>query len=142
MTSKTTVLIGLAAILAGRYIYYFTDLFRSPTIQIFSQTRPMPAAGLQSTVYFSFKGKQKLTAIRILTVASLETNKFPIPAWQLISDSNSVPVKGFLYGGVIAGMKPAKIKPQPDNLQPNTVYRVFVEAGRAKGQIDFRTPPE
>jgi hypothetical protein len=28
---------------------------------------------------------------------------------------------------------------RPQRLEANTTYRLFVEAGRAKGQIDFRT---
>jgi hypothetical protein len=36
-------------------------------------------------------------------------------------------------------MKPSITNARPDALQPSAVYRLFVEAGRSKGQIDFRT---
>ncbi|MEW6158656.1 MAG: hypothetical protein AB1813_14585 [Verrucomicrobiota bacterium] len=142
MTAKTIFLMVLAVILTAAYVHFFTDLFRTPTIQIISQSRPLPSAGLNETFYFSFKGKQKLTSIKVIPVPALETNKYALPCFHLVSDSNSVPIKGFVYGGTVPGMKPAKHKSVPDNLRPNMVYRVFVEAGRAKGQIDFQTPPQ
>ena len=44
-----------------------------------------------------------------------------------------------VYGQLIAGMRPGITNSHPQPLEPVTAYRLFVEAGRAKGQIDFRT---
>jgi hypothetical protein len=53
--------------------------------------------------------------------------------------TNAPSSEGFLYGQRIAGMRPWLTNAGPQQLEPNTVYRLFVEAGRARGQIDFQT---
>ena len=35
----------------------------------------------------------KLTQMKVFAVAELETNKFALPLWHMVSDSNSPPVK-------------------------------------------------
>ena len=67
----------------------------------------------------------------------MESNKYALPAWELKSDSNSVPVKLFSYGERIGGMKPAIESAQPEPLIAGTAYRIFVEAGSLKAQHDF-----
>ena len=72
-------------------------------------------------------------------VSAFATNRFTSPLWHLVAYTNVPPTEGFLYGQLIAGMRPGITNSHPQPLEPVTAYRLFVEAGRAKGQIDFQT---
>ena len=60
------------------------------------------------------------------------------PLWHLVSDSGSAPVREFVYGQGIRGMKPALKGEGPQPLETNVVYRLFVAAGNIKGTHDFK----
>ncbi|PYM10656.1 MAG: hypothetical protein DME18_15820, partial [Verrucomicrobia bacterium] len=142
MFSKQNVLIVLAVLLGGIYIYYFTDWINHPHIQIIAQTRPIQPRGPVAKVYpvsFLLDGKYKLRSVKVVPLAEYATNKFTPPFWHLIAHTNVASVEGFLYGQRIPGMRPWITNAQPRRLEPDTVYRLFVESGRAKGQIDFHT---
>ena len=142
MLSKQNVLGVLAVVLAGIYVYYFTDWINRPRIQIIAQTRPIQPRGPVALVYpvsFLLDGQYRLTSVKVVPLSRYETNKFVPPLWHLIAYTNTPPSQGFLYGQRLPGMKTSISNARPDRLQPTTVYRLFVEAGRSKGQIDFRT---
>jgi len=77
--------------------------------------------------------------VKVIRVGAYETNKFTPPLWHLVAYTNVPPTEGFLYGQRLPGMRPWLTNARPQRLEPNTVYRLFVQAGRAKGQIDFHT---
>jgi hypothetical protein len=142
MFSKQTLLIGLAILLAGIYIYFFTDWINRPRIQIIAQTRPIQPQGPTAKVYpvsFLLDGNYKLGSVKVVLLSAYETNRLTSPLWHLIAFTNVPSTEGFLYGQRIAGMRPWRTNAGPQQLEPNTVYRLFVEAGRARGQIDFQT---
>ena len=142
MLSKQTVLIIVAIVLAGVYVYFFTDWVNRPRIQIIAQTRPVQPRGQAAKVYpisFLLDGQYNLTSVKVVLLNQFETNKFTPPLWHLVGYTNVPPTQGFLYGQRIPGMRPRMTNAPPHQLEPNTSYRLFVEAGRAKGQIDFRT---
>jgi hypothetical protein len=66
-----------------------------------------------------------------------QTNQNVMPVWHLIFNSNSAPVKIFVYGQRIRGMKSEVPGAHAEPLQPDVTYRLFVTAGKAKGQHDF-----
>lgn len=143
MTKKSILLISVAVALAACYLYYFTDWINPPVIQILPQLRPPrnPARNPTSVyqVSFNLDGKYQLTSVKVIPIQALETNKNALPVWNLTTSSNSVPQKGFFYGLPIPGMRPAITNARPQRLQPEVAYRLFVKAGRAKGQVDFKT---
>ena len=142
MVSKQNVLIVTAILLAGIYVYYFTDWINRPRIQILAQTRPIrPTKQTAKTfpVSFLLDGDYSLTSIKVVLLSAYETNKYASPLWHLVAYTNAQPTHGFLYGGRIPGMRLKLTNSQPQSLQPNTVYRLLVEAGRARGQADFHT---
>ena len=142
MLSKQAVLIVVAIVLAGLYVYFFTDWINRPRIQIIAQTRPVQPRGQAAKVYpisFLLDGQYKLTSVKVVLLNEFETNKFTPPLWHLVRYTNVPPTQGFLYGQRIPGMRPGMTNARPRQLEPNTSYRLFVEAGRAKGQIDFHT---
>jgi len=150
MPKKQLVLLLVAILLFGAYAYYFTDWFASENIQIIHSLRPaspsrrartrnaQPGPAV-NTVHFSLDRKCKLTEIKVIPVADLATNKYAHPIWHLVSESNSVPVKAFVYGANVRGMHPKVKSARPDPLGPDVSYRLFVVAGDLKGEHEFHT---
>ena len=150
MPKKQLVLLLAAFLLFGAYAYYFTDWFASENIQVVHSLRPISASKrvrgrttelnpAVNAVSFSLNRKCKLTEIKVIPVADLATNKYAHPIWHLVSESNSVPVKAFVYGSPIRGMHPKVKGAQADPLATNVTYRLFVAAGELKGEHDFKT---
>jgi hypothetical protein len=147
MTKNGIVLSVIAVLLAAVYVYCFTDWLRKETIQIIPTIRPGRAVAMsrdpdQAPVYpvsFAFDGKYKLTSVKVLAMADLETNKYPTPLWHLISDSNSAPTKALMYGQAPKGMKPAVPRTRPEPLLPDVEYVLMIEAGKTKAQTNFHT---
>ena len=88
-------------------------------------------------VLFGLEGRFKLTEIKVVPLASFQTNSDTPPVWHLVSDSNSPPVQQFTYGQRIRGMKPAFVGAEPEDLETNIMYRLLLSAGKFKGQHDF-----
>lgn len=148
MNKKNWVLIIILLALAGSYVCFFTTWFRPQTIEIFHVSRSNRAAANAKTpppitvpVTFGLTHIQRLTMIKVVPLSALATNKFPQPVWHLVSVSNSVPLKSFVYGQNIGGMKAAIAGSRPVPLEPGVTYRLFVEAGAIKGQHDFVPKP-
>ena len=130
MNKKTWILITVAIVLGAVYIIHFSNWFKPKVMAIAHN-------GRFGRVNFTLQDSYRLTALKVVSVSELESNKYASPVWQLKSDSNSVPVKMFSYGDRIRGMKPAIDNAKPDPLEPGTTYRLFVEAGSLKAQHDF-----
>ena len=146
MSKNSLVLVFVALVLGACYIYFFTDWLSTPNIQILAQIRPSRAAqavrGEGPAVYpvsFAFNQKYALTEVKVISVEEAKTNKYPHPVWHLISDSNSIPTKSLVYGVPVRGMKSKVPKARPEPLQPKVKYRLLVQAGDSKGQVDFQT---
>jgi hypothetical protein len=141
MTKKNWCLIGIAGLLTAVYIAFFTDWFRPQTVRIFHTSRNLrvrnPQNGALPGLIFGVNRQLKLTDIRVVPVAALQTNKNTLPLWHLVSDSNSVPVKSFFYGQFVRGLKPAVPGSRPQPLETNVTYRLIVEAGKVRGEHDF-----
>lgn len=148
MRKKEIFLVVFAALLGALYIYYFTDWFAPKTIRIQHTIRPQRQAvlgnptaksGNRTTQVISFvlDREWKLSEVKVVRLAEWQTNKSAHVVWHLISDSKSVPTRGFIYGGEIRGMHPAERGVMPDPLQPGIVYRLFIRAGKVQGEDDF-----
>jgi len=154
MTKKIWLWIGLAVLLGSFSLYLNRDWFAKDHIQIYHRSRPARAILLRrkrvaddsqvNPIVFGFDRKVKLTAIKVVPLSDIQTNKYPHPIWHLVSESNSVPTKDFSYGAPIKGMHPAVKGATPDPLEPGVSYRLFVQANGYKDQHDFvpvaRTP--
>ena len=141
MTKKNWLLIAVAVALAVVYVIFFTDWFKPATVQIFHTNRAprgrFHSAEAMPGLIFGINRQLQLTDIKVVELSALRTNKNALPLWHLVSDSNSVPVKSFSYGQTIRGLKPAVAGVRPQPLETNVTYRLFVEAGKVKGQHDF-----
>ena len=151
MTRKLWILIALAVVLGGLSLYLNQDWFASEDIHIqhrsrpartavFRRSRPQPPAATDP-VYFAFNRKLKLTSLKVIPVSEIETNKYPHPILDLVSDSNSVPISEWSYGRPIRGMRPSVKGARPDPLQPDVKYRLLIEAGKTKAEHDFTPVP-
>jgi hypothetical protein len=150
MTKKNVIVLTITFLtVIGFYLYLFRDSFRKPVIQISHTIRPNasyirhPPPGVTSeefpqSINFALNGEFKLTSVKLVALAELETNRFAHPLWELVSDSNSVPIRAFSYGHKIRGMHSAVKGATADPLVPNTTYRLFVEARNLKGHHDFQ----
>jgi hypothetical protein len=151
MTRKHWLLIALAVALGGFSLYLNKDWFAKDHIQITHRSRPAragffsrkhPAAdSAVNPIVFGFNRKLKLKSIQVIPVSEIETNKYPHPIWHLISDSNSVPTKTFVYAQHISGMRPSVQGATADPLEPGTKYRLLVEANSFKSEYDFVPDP-
>ncbi len=130
MNKKTWILITLAIVLGAVYIIHFSNWFKPKVMAIAHN-------GRFGQVNFTLDTPFKLTALKVVSVSALESNKYALPAWELKSDSNSLPIKMFSYGERIRGMKPALENTRPEPLEPGSTYRILVEAGSVKAQHDF-----
>ena len=89
-------------------------------------------------VFFGLNDDFRLTSVQVIPFDGDKYNPQGHPAWHLISDSNSVPIRAFRYGQNIKGMRPALKDTQPDPLEPGMVYRISVEAGSVTASADFK----
>ena len=142
MNKKNFILIAVALALAGVYVVCFTDWFKPKTIHISHTVRPgrsgnRPGEAAAPLLAFGLGGDYELTEIKVVPLAARQANPLAQPVWHLVSDSKSVPIKYFIYGQGIRGMKPEVPGVRPQPLQPNVAYRLFVTAGKARGRHDF-----
>ena len=142
MRKKEWFMVLAAAGLLAVYVVYFTDWFKPQTLHIFHTTRSTGMArrnrpSAAPTLTFGFDGSRRLTEIEVVPVAALATNAHPTPLWHLVSSSNSIPCKSFRYGANIRGLQPLVPGSRAKPLETNVAYRIFISAGRAKGQHDF-----
>lgn len=147
MTKNGIALSVVAVILAVIYVIYFTDLFRSQTIQIYPTIRPTQASAIPRDpgmppvypVSFAFDGTYRLNSIKVMVEEDFKTNKFPTPLWHMVSEVGSPPQKSIIYGLPIKNMKPFLPRARPQPLLPKVQYVLQIEAGKAKGQTNFFT---
>jgi len=141
MTKKTLMLILFAISLATVYAVWFSDWFKPKKVEIYHTNRGLhanPARGnALRNLIFGVRPRTRITELKVVSLAALETNKNALAVWHLVSDSNSVPLKTFFYGERIGGMRPAISGVQAEALETNVSYRMFITAGNAKGQHDF-----
>lgn len=147
MSKKNFIVLAASFLaVAAFYFYLYRDSFHKEHIQISHTIRPTTWALTHPndssdqptrSVSFGFEHSYKLTSVKVLVVAELETNKYAHPVWDLISESNSVPMKGIVYGMHIRGMHPSVKGARPAELASNVPYRLIVEAGNMTGEHDF-----
>lgn len=139
MKNRTPILVLAALILGAAYAYNFTDWFAKKKIQI--KIRDLPGRGSPASggIIFYLEKEYQLTSLKVVSADDAKTNKFPRALWYLVSSSNSVPVADFSYGAPIPGMKPKIAGLAPEPLRAAGSYRVFIEAGKLKGEKEFQT---
>src|ERR1051325_6938409 len=139
MARKNWMLVALVVILGGISLYLNRDWFAGDNIHIshrslpprpglFKRKRPVPVDDSPvNPVTFGFDRKLKLTSVQVFVLSAIETNKYALPIWHLVSESNSVPTKDLTYGAPVKGMHSKVPKATPDQLQPGEKNRLMIE---------------
>jgi hypothetical protein len=152
--SKTKFLVAAIALfgLAGLSLYLNRDWFSDRPIHISHRVNPWAARVPRgrrvappdpgNPVAFNFDPLCRFTSIKVFITAELETNKYARPLWELVSDSNSIPIGALAYGARVPGMRPAVKGATADPLQPGVVYRLVVKTDGKQLQHDFVTTPK
>jgi hypothetical protein len=149
MSQKEYFLIGLAVVLGGLYAIFFVHWSQPRTVAIEHTLRPSREMGGSrgavishgATVCFKLPdGKTRINSLRVVSVAELQTNKYPHALWHLVSKNGSKPTDGFAYGFPLAGMTPDLPGSRPEELQPGVTYRLLIQTPTLKGEHDFTLP--
>jgi hypothetical protein len=136
--------------LVGLCIYVNRDFFEGEGIQIYHRNNTRSSApgrgrgavvNKANSVLFGFNHAIQLNSLKVVAVAELKTNKYAHAYWEMVTTSNSVPMKGFEYGSYIRGMHPKVPNAHPEPLQPGETYRLLITSGSLKGQHDFEATP-
>ncbi len=144
MTKKPLLVVTLL-IAIGICVYVNRDWFARRPIQISHRFHPFGGrfdnAGGVAPIMFEFNRKLKLTSVKVVSATEALTNQYPHVLWQMVSDSNSLPTRGFLYGMNIPGMHPAYKGVVAEPLDASQTYRLLIQAGSVKGEHDFGLNP-
>jgi len=138
------MLIALLILAGGILLYLNKDWFQRRPIQISHRFHAFGGrfdSGGVAPLLFEFDRRLKLTSVKVIAVCDVATNQFPHALWSLVSESNSVPTRGFLYGMEVPGMRPTIKGATAEALDPDQKYRLVVECGSLKGQHDFDLDP-
>jgi len=143
MLKQKWVLIAIALLLAGFYVYHFSNWFKPKIIPVSYTERTfasrIPSRPGPPTILFGFGGQRyQLTEVEVVQLAAWQTNHAVLPAWHLIATSKSAPMEFFRYGQNLPDMKPAIPGAHPESLASNVTYRLLLRAGHFKGQCDFQ----
>ena len=145
MSQKQAILLTLVALIGGFCLYLNRDWFARRPIQITHRFHPFggrfDTGGGVAPLMFEFNRKLKITSVNVVSLTDAMTNKFPHSLWRLVSDSNSIPTRGFLYGMNVPGMRPAFKGVKAEPLDPAQKYRLLIQAGSTKAQHDFDLKP-
>jgi hypothetical protein len=145
MAKKPWLPIALLVVIGGLFIYLNRDWFQRRPIQIshrlYRFAGRFGGADTPSPVMFEFDRRLKLTSIKVVGLADAQTNKYPQPLWHMVTSSNSVPTKGFVYGLDVLGMRSAVNDASAEPLDPRQTYRLLIEAGSLKAEHDFTLEP-
>jgi hypothetical protein len=136
MNKKNLILIGLVFAAAAAYVVFFTNWFQPRIIQVAHTSRSFGRGG-SNPLTFSLGEFYELTEVKVVSLAELQTNPLAPPLWHLVSDEGSESVNHFSYGENIPAMDPVIQGARPESLKPGVAYRLFVTAGKARGQHDF-----
>jgi len=135
---KNLFLIAIILALAAVYVVFFTDWFQSKTIQISHTSRSFGGnrGGSETSLLFGLDQEYELNDIKVVSLTEWQTNKSAQPLWHVVSDGSD-PIMHFSYGENINGMDAAVGGSRATPLQTGVTYRIFITAGKARGQHDF-----
>jgi len=144
---KAPFQIVLLLVPLGVLIRYWSALSRPPKIQILFTVhgrrapRPANASANPSRLEAAFGMDQscELTSVKVVPLDEWTTNKEALSLWHLTAKTHSSPVKAFLYGQNLEGMESVS-GAGAEPLATNVDYLLLIEAGRRRGECDFKLP--
>ena len=139
MQKKEIIFVSVLVVLGAVYIAFFSHWFDKRQIGITVSMRPSRHPG--ETVYpvvFTLNSDYKLTSLKVVPLENNQVSPAAIPVWNLVTESNSAPIRAFRYGQPIRGMKPALEGIRASPLVPGAAYRLLLSTRDATCQIDFQ----
>lgn len=164
MNKRAIILVILAILLGGWWVYAYSGLFASPAIEMIYQLQPPRNRNANAKVFpvsFGLNREVMPTTIRVWEVDPGTGDVIEPPVWNMVYNPEahekarvraeaeltqnpnarprSLATRAFVYGRRIPGLKRAdpEIRPQP--LQPGVTYRLRLEAEEGDAEIDFQT---
>ena len=142
MTKKPIIVVTLILLIGAVCLYVNRDWFSKPPIQISHRFHAFGGrfdnGGGVAPLMFEFNRSLKLTSIQVVAAGGASgTNVL----WHMVSDSNSVPTRGFLYGMKVPGMRPWLKGSIAAQLDPDQKYRLLIKAGSVHAEHDFDLNP-
>ena len=143
MTRKNWLSLLFVAALVVVYAVWFTDWFAPREFTVFhtfrgARGRPgLARRAPEPMLIFSASRQLKITEIRVVPLTGWTTNKSVSPLWHLVSESNSIPVKNFVYGQPILGLHSSIKGARADFPITNVTYRIIITAGKDGAEHDF-----
>jgi len=130
--------------LLGLCLYVNRGCFSKEGVQIYHRVATRPGAGVArgrpsaaNPLIFGFSESLRLTAVRVFRAEDLMTNKYPTAVWELVSASNTIPLKLIEYGVPIRGLQPKLPESRPEALVPGQTYVLVVETKDGKAEHPF-----
>ena len=151
MNQKAVWTTILLVALAGFCLYINRDTFSRAPLRVSHKVQArgqmmnrhpqnaLPEKG--NSVLFGFNHHITLKSVKVCVASEVETNKYARTVWELVTESNSIPVRSIVYGQNIRGMQPARKGIFPDPLEPGVQYRLFIESSGGQAVHDFNTTP-
>jgi len=154
MNKRQVTLLTVLILSAGAAVYVFKDWFKAEPIQIAYTVRPAPAPRNANptpqrdapsgkpgyNVTFGFNQKLTLNSVKVFHLQDALTNKYPYAIWDLVSESNSPPVKSLVYGNRLRGLHPTVKGAQAEPLEAGGSYRIVISSDGRKAEKDFEIP--
>jgi hypothetical protein len=137
---SVVVAIGVV-VLAAIALYANRERFQRGTIQI---THRLHRTGGRfddpsgvAPILFELDRSARITSIKVVLASEIANNKYAHPLWHLVANARTAPIRGFLYGMELPGMRTAVKDATAEPLTMGPTYRLLVEAGSLKTQYDF-----
>lgn len=141
---KLLATIALLLSLVGLCLYVNRGCFTKDQVQIYHRVATRSGAGVSrgrpsaaNPLVFGFSEPLRLTAVRVFHADELLTNKYPKAVWEVISTSNTIPLKLIEYGVPIRGLQPKTPEARPEALVPGQPYVLVVETKDKKAEHLF-----
>ena len=135
---------ALLLALLGLCLYINRGCFSKDGVQIYHRVASRPGAGMSrgrpsaaNPLIFGFSQPLQLTAVRVYQADDLLTNKYPAALWELVSKSNTIPLKLIEYGVPLRGLQPKSPEIRPEPLVPGVTYVLQVETKSQKAEHLF-----
>jgi hypothetical protein len=141
---KVIATLALLLALLGLCLYVNRGCFMQDGVQIYHRVATRPGAGMArgrpsaaNPLIFGFSRPLELKAVKVFQADDLLTNKYPAAVWELLSESNSIPLKLIEYGVPIRGLHPKSPEIRPEPLVPGVTYVLVVETRAQKAEHLF-----
>ncbi len=144
MNGRTIFLIVVFVALLAVWVVYASGWFDpAPPVRVIVQNNPTAGygrRGMEHSVLFAFAPPLEVRRLAVYGAAEYASDA-PVPAWELVSDEGSPPLRAIAYGQRARGLRPPQRGRRPLPLEPGQRYWVIVEALQGRAETPFTYDP-